>query len=160
MTAAIRTWWKGRTLREQRMLLALALVLGLTLGWLLIVKPLADMRADVLRRHEAAVAMLAETRARADAISSAAARAVPASTEPIATLVSAAATEAGFTINRLDGAADGSATLTIAAARPQAFFAWVADMEARRGLVVNRLTASINSDQTLSVQVTFGKRGG
>ncbi|WP_106640062.1 type II secretion system protein GspM [Allosphingosinicella vermicomposti] len=160
MKNAIRDWWTSRTLREQRMLLGLALALGLTLGWLLIVRPLADARTDVLRRYEVAITQLAETRARAAVIRSLNSTAAPVSSGPVAAVVSGAATDAGFTIARLDSGADGSATLSIAAVRPQAFFAWIAELEARRGVAVQRLSATTNTDQTLSVQATFARKGG
>ena len=160
MKARILAWWKSRTLREQRMLLALALVVGLVLGWMLIVRPLADARADVLRRHDAALTLLAETRARAAAVRTLRQSEAAPLSGPVASVVSSAATEAGFAITRLDGAADGSATLSMAAVRPQAFFGWVAALEAGSGIAVQKLSASTNTDQTLSVQVTFGRKGG
>jgi hypothetical protein len=49
--------------------------------------------------------------------------------------------------------------LAIEAARPQALFAWVSEMERDKGLIVERLTAKANSDRTLSAEITFRARG-
>jgi general secretion pathway protein M len=161
MKAGFLIWWRGRSLREQRMLLALALVAAGVLGWLLILRPLGDSLASARERHHEAVVMLAETRARVEALTNARQGAQPAAAAPpLATLVSGAASEAGFSITRLDSDPAGQVTLAIAAARPQAFFAWVAGLEQRNGVIVERLTASTNTDQTLTVQATFRQRRG
>jgi hypothetical protein len=52
------------------------------------------------------------------------------------------------------------ATMAFEAVRPQAFFAWVRRVESDRGLIVERLSATTNSDQTLAAEITFRARGG
>ena len=155
MKARFLDWWQGRSRREQRLLLALAVVAAVVLGCLLVLRPLDQALADAKDRHNEAAILLSETRARADAVAALQSKRLPALSAPLATVVSQAATEAGFTIGRLDGGADGGATLVLAAARPQALFAWLAEMERRPPIRVSQLTASTNTDQTLSVQVTF-----
>lgn len=158
MKARFLSWWSTRTLREQRMLLALALVAALVLSWLIVLRPLNDALATAKAQHNQAVIALAETRASAEAIRALGRSGTPAASAPVATLVSQAATEAGFSITRLDSDGAGGVTLVMAAARPQAFFAWLAELE-RQGIRVGALTASTNTDQTLSVQVSFPARG-
>lgn len=157
MKTRFLSWWTTRTLREQRMLLALALVATLVLGWLLILRPLNDALVTAKEQHNQAVIALAETRASAEAIRALEQSSAPALSAPLATIVSQAATEAGFTITRLDGDGAGGVTLVLSAARPQAFFPWLAELESR-GIQAGALTASTNTDQTLSVQVTFPGR--
>ena len=47
--------------------------------------------------------------------------------------------------------------MTIDAARPQALFGWVAQMEGR-GLTVDLLSARANPDRTVAVELTFAAR--
>jgi hypothetical protein len=50
-------------------------------------------------------------------------------------------------------------SLAIGAAKPQALFGWIAQMEAQ-GFIVESLTASSNPDRTLSAQILLRTRGG
>ena len=159
MNDALKTWWRTRTLREQRLLLAMAALLVAVLLWLLIVRPLGDALSRARERHGEAVLAVAEARAQAASIQMLQSDAPRAAAGAIDALLSQSATEAGFPISRLEPEGPGQATITMATVRPPAFFAWLAQMEAR-GLVVQRMNASTNSDQTLSVQVTFRGRGG
>jgi general secretion pathway protein M len=79
---------------------------------------------------------------------------------PLVTVLSTAATEAGFPAARVEPQGASAALVIIDAARPQAVFGWVRQMEQRPGLVVSRLSANANSDQTLAVQVAFQSRSG
>jgi len=159
MTEGFTTWWRGRTLREQRLLLAMFGLVALVLLWLLIVRPLGDARSRAHERYADAAVALAEARAQARLISELERGAPVSSAEPISALVSRSATEAGFPIARLDPEGTNQATLALASVKPQAFFGWVGQMESSRGLIVERLTATTNSDRTLSVQITFRARG-
>ena len=159
MSESFKLWWRGRTSREQRLMLAMFALLGLVLVWLLIVRPLGDARSRAYERYADAALALAEARAQARLISTFE-RSAPASLgEPIGDLLSRSATEAGFPIARLEPEGPNQATLVLASVRPQAFFGWVAQMESSRGLIVERLNATTNSDRTLSVQITFRGRG-
>lgn len=155
MKAAFFDWWRSRTPREQRLLLVGAAIALLALAWLLVLRPLADVHSDARERHNRAVLALAEARGEAAAIG-AAREAVPAAAAgPLDAFIAQAAGEAGFTISRLDRQGDRQASLAIESVRTQAFFAWVRQLEQGRGLIVERLSATPNSDRTLAVQVTF-----
>ena len=159
MTAGLKAWFKGRTPREQRLLLALLAVAGLVLAWLAVVRPLGDARASARERHGAAVVALAEARAQADQIRQLERRRPPPAAEPLPTLVGSAAGEAGFELSRIEPQDGGAGVLVaIEAARPEALFAWVARMEGERGLIVDRLNATANADRTLAAQLTFRTR--
>lgn len=159
MTESFRTWWKTRTPREQRMLLAMLGVIALVLVWLLIIRPLDDALADARARHNDAVLRLADLRAQAAAIRQAQQGPGTGVAGPIDATVRQSATEAGFAVTRIDPMGTNQATLVMDTVRPQAFFGWVGQMESR-GLIVDQLRASPNGDQTLAVQVTFRTRAG
>lgn len=158
MSSGLETWWRDRSRREQRLLLVLAALFALVLAWLLVVRPLGDRLADARERHGAALVALAEARADAAAIGRLEkARPAPLG-GPIEQAVAQSASAAGFQLSRIEPDGTGRVTLAIEAARPQALFAWVGEMEASRGLIVERLTAGANSDRTLSVQLSFRAR--
>lgn len=153
-------WWRTRTLREQRLLLAMAGLAAVVLAWLLVIRPLGDALSEARERHGAAVVALAEARAAAELIAVIEAREPVDLGAPVDMIVSQAAAAAGFPLSRIDREGGAQATVAMEAVRPQAFFAWVAQLEAERGLAVERLTARTNSDQTLAVEVTFRARRG
>ena len=160
MNDSFRTWWRTRTLREQRLLLAMFGLSALVLAWLLIIRPLNDALSQARERHGAAVLAVAEGRAQAEAIAGIE-QAPPVTLEaPLDVLLNQSATEAGFPVARVEREGVNQATMVIQSVRPQAFFGWVDQMESDRGLIVERLTATTNGNQTLSVQVTFRARGG
>ena len=160
MMAGLKSWFAGRTPREQRLLLAMLAVAGLVLVWFAVVRPLGDARASARERHGAAVVALAEARGQADQIRQLERRKPPVAQEPLPVILGTAASEAGFQLSRLEPQGGGESVLVaIESARPEALFAWVAQMEGARGLIVDRLNATANADRTLAVQITFRMRG-
>lgn len=158
--SAFRDWWRSRTIREQRLLLVGGALAVLTLAWLLVLRPLADMHSDARERHNRAVLALAEARGQAAAIRAAGEAAPAGLTGPLDAMLAQAASEAGFTVSRLDRQGDRQASLAMESVRPQAFFGWLRQLEQGSGLAVDRMTATPNSDRTLAVQVTFKTGGG
>ena len=160
MMTGLKSWFQGRTPREQRLLLAMLAVAGLVLVWVAVVRPLGDGLAAARERHGAAVVALAEARAQAEQIRLLEQRKPAAAAEPLHLLVGDAAGEAGFQLSRLEPQEGGAGVLVaIESAKPEALFGWVAQMEGARGLIVERLNATANADRTLAVQVTFRTRG-
>ncbi len=160
MNDLLNSWWRTRTSREQKLLLAMTALAALVFAWLLIIRPLGDALSRARERHGDAVLAVAQARAQARAITGLRRTAPAQLTMPLDSLLNQAATEAGFPVTRVEREGGNQATITIQPVRPQAFFAWVAQMEGRNGLVVERLAANTNSDQTLQVTVTFRARGG
>lgn len=159
MKENLKSWWRGRTVREQRLLLVMFALMAIVLLWLLVVRPLGDASSRARERYADAALSLAEARAQARLIGQLE-RSAPASlNEPVDALVGRSATEAGFPVASIGAEGQNQATLVLASVRPQAFFGWVAQMESARGLIVERLNATTNSDRTLSVQITFRARG-
>lgn len=158
MNRTLKAWWATRTLREQRLLLLAGGLFAVVFVWLLIVRPIGDTLSRVKARHGAAALALAEARAQAALIDQLQSRAAPAAGLPLDALISRSATAAGFPVARVEPEGAGVATLFSNSVRPQAFFTWVGQMEKGQGLAVERLSAVPNTDQTLTVQVTFRSR--
>lgn len=157
MSGTTRNWWRTRTGREKRLLLVMSALLALVLVWLFVIRPVGDSLSAARERHAAAVLRLAEARSQAAAIGALAGARTPLSA-PLTTILNASASEAGFPVARAEPEGANRATLVLNAVRPQAFFGWVRQAEQRNDLLVERLSATTNSDQTLSVQITFRTR--
>ena len=158
MIASLQAWWRARSRREQMLLLILFVLFGITFAWLLVVRPLGDSLAAARERHNNAVIALAEAKAGAAAIGRLE-RERPASVRgAVDALVMESASAAGFQLSRIQAEGAGKVNLAIEAARPQALFAWVSEMETKNGLIVERLTANANSDRSLSAQIAFRAR--
>lgn len=153
-------WFRSRSAREQKLILVMLGLMALVLAWLLVVRPLGDALAAARERHGAAVVALAEARAQAAEIGRLERQSSGASGAPVDSIVSRSAAEAGFRLSQIQAAPDGSVTLAMDAARPQAFFDWVAQLEAGQGLVVERLNARANGDRTIAVELTLRPRRG
>jgi general secretion pathway protein M len=158
MTARLAAMWKARTRRERWLLGIMLALLAFVLAWLLMLRPIGDMMSSARERHGRAVAALAEARAQAGVLKTlerGRARALPG---PLEVVVGRAASETGFQLSRLDPQGPDRIALAIPAARPQALFGWVAQMESSHGLVVDRLSATANSDRTLSAEIVLRRR--
>ena len=151
-------WWRERTLREQRLLLVMFALVGLVLGWLVVIRPLSDALDAAQTRHAETVTALAEARGRAEAVRRLQGDRSASAPLPIDGFVSRTSAEAGFANARIAAQGPARATFALDAVRPQAFFAWVRLME-RRGLVVDSLRARANGDRTLAVEAAFRARG-
>jgi general secretion pathway protein M len=157
MTETIAIWWRGRTVREQRLLALMFGLLFLLLAWLLVVRPLDDALAAARERHGAAVIALAEAKVRTAEIERLQKQVPAGAPRPVMTIVNESAVGAGFSIRSLDKMGSGAVRLVLDSVRPQAFFGWVAEMEGQ-GLIVVQLTARPNADRTLAAEVSFRPR--
>ncbi|HEY5713649.1 MAG TPA: type II secretion system protein GspM [Allosphingosinicella sp.] len=156
MTENLTLWWLERSRREQILLGVMFGLAALLIAWLLVLRPLSDALDSAMARHDTAIIALAEARARAPRgpiVSPVAAPAMPVDSQ-----LGRAAAEAGFADARVASRGPNRASVAIAAARPQALFAWVARLEAQ-GLAVERLRAQANPDRTLSAEASFRARG-
>lgn len=159
MTARLKALWLARTDRERWLLGMMLALAALVLAWLLILRPLGDMLSAAKQRHGESVAALAEARAQAAAIGGLEKNRPAAIAGPIDAAVAAAASAAGFQLSGLQPEGPGRVSLAIGAAKPQALFGWIAQLEGQ-GFIVERLTASSNPDRTLSAQIILRTRGG
>jgi general secretion pathway protein M len=149
------SWWSERSPRERRLLQVMAGLAAIVLGWLLVVRPLADSLDAAKTRHAAAAVALGEARARTTPGASPAAPAAG----PVDALVARTANEAGFTNARITSQGATRASVAVDAARSQVLFGWVARLE-QNGLVVERLVSRVNGDRTIGAEITLKKRGG
>ena len=151
-------WWRERSRREQRLLLVMLGMIVLVLGWLLVIRPLSDALDDAERRHGEAVLALAQAEGRAEAARRLQGERSASAPLPIDGFLGRTTSEAGFAGVRIVGQGPARATMSLQAVRPQAFFAWVRQME-RRGLIVDSLRARANNDRTLAVEAGFRAGG-
>ena len=145
-------WWDLRSARERLLLGIMFALLGLVLVWLIVVRPLADTLESARQRHGEAVVALAEARARLPSAAEG-----PAAAGQADAIVAETASAAGFAGARIARRGAAGASVAVDAARPQALFGWIAEME-RRGLVVERLRAQANADRTLSAEIALRVR--
>jgi len=151
-------WWGLRTTREQRLLLVMAALAALVLIWLLVIRPVGDALADARARHGRAVIALAEAQGQADAIARLEHGGPAPPQIPVNLFVGQKASEAGLTLERIEPQGADRVAITIAAVRPQAFFAWASALERQNGLIVDTLSARTNSDRTLAVEASVRAR--
>jgi general secretion pathway protein M len=154
MSGNFAFWWQSRSQRERMLLIVMAALAAVLIGWLLVVRPLSDALDAQKTRHAAAAVALAEARARVALSRGTVAEVSPL---PADSLIGRTATEAGFTGARIAAQGPMRASVAVDAARPQALFAWIARLEAS-GLAVERLRAQANSDRTISVEAVLRKR--
>lgn len=158
MTERFQAWWRLRSVREQRLLLVMAGLFLVVFLWIGIIGPIADARAGAWARHEEAVATLGRVRADAAALRAIARRPAAPLDAPLATVVSNAASAAGFASAGVSAQGTARVTVSIASARPGALFPLIADLE-RRGILVERIAVRANADQTLGADMTLIGRG-
>jgi len=61
----MRLWWKGRSLREQRLLVVMAALAIVVVVWLGMLRPLSDARAEARKRHSDTLVAVAQIEAEA-----------------------------------------------------------------------------------------------
>lgn len=159
MMARLKSWWRLRSLREQRLLLVGGALLAGTILWFGILRPIDRGLADARARHARAVLALADARSQAVAIRRLQAVTPPILPGPLPLAVGRLAEEAGFAVARMEPQSDRQVNVVMNAARAQALFSWIDQLERRHGLVVDRLRATANSDATLAVELSVRARG-
>ncbi|GGI84121.1 hypothetical protein GCM10007973_20830 [Polymorphobacter multimanifer] len=151
--SALPLWWRLRSRREQRLLLALAAVALPVLLWLLVLRPIEAARTAAEADLATATSDLASIRALAPAFS--APRTAGGALLP---RVEAGLAAAGLTATSLDSTGNGRVTLRLAAARAQVLLRLVAGFEAE-GLLVTSLSTSRNEDTSVSAVLTLAEPG-
>ena len=149
----MNAWWEARSERERWLVGVMLVLAAILLSWLLVVRPLSDALDAAKARHGDAAVALAQARARARPASSSS----PAASGPVDAIIARTAAGAGFPGARIAAQGPGRASVSIDAARPQALFGWIAQME-QAGLVVERLRAQANPDRTISAEMALRAR--
>lgn len=154
----LRAWFDGRSLREKRMILVMLALLGVTVVWYGVIRPVGDGLSDARGRHAGAVIRLGATQATVEAIRAADRSRPPPLTGVFADVVRARAADAGFTLATLDADGPDRVRVSIRSARPSALTPWIARLEGA-GILVDAATLTDNGDRTVSAQLTLKARG-
>jgi len=158
MTERFKLWFEGRSLRERRLLMAMAALLALTLLWLAIILPVTDGLSSARERHADATIALAETRMRVRELE-ALQRQRPARLEAaLDAVIRDRANDAGFALGNVTADGPNRVQIAIPTARPGALFGWIAGLESA-GIVVESLATTDNGDKTISAQISLKARG-
>lgn len=153
--SGLRIWFMARSLRERRLLLAMAALLVVTILWAGVILPVRDGLETSQARYDDAVVRLATTRGEVDSIKANGRR--PALTASLADTVRAAADQAGLAIATLDEQGAGRVHLTIQSARPGVISGWLAGIEAR-GILIDAATLRDNGDKSVGADLVLKAR--
>lgn len=159
MSAMLKSWWRERTEREQRLLAVMAVLFAIVVGWLGVIRPISISKAEARERYARAIVALADLQELRMQAQRAEKRPALPLDETLAPFVTRSAAEAGLTLERLDAEGPQEVKLNIAAVRPAAFFGWAQRLEVRHGLVVQQVAAFRNADTTVAVQATIRRPG-
>ena len=146
LTSTALAWWEGRTLREQRMLAVMGLILLAVVIWLAVVRPAwawRDAAADERARAENGLILARQAATRLPV-------AAGQGSADIQPAVQAAGDAAGVT-PVMGMAADGGLGFTLANVQTAAAFGWLAALH-DRGVEATGLSVVENADATLTVE--------
>jgi general secretion pathway protein M len=158
MIEGLMIWWRVRTARERGLLAVLAILAVPMLFWYGVGRPFGLMLDHERMQRDDAERMLGDVDVMAAELVALDGRQVQPLAGPLPRAVRVEAEAAGFTVSRVDPTSGEGVVLVLDAVRAQPFFTWLATVEQRRGLVVERLTAHPNSDSTLAISVTLRRR--
>ena len=152
----LSTWFRGRSVREQRLLMVMAALFVITLVFAGIVRPVRDGLESTRQRHASAEVRLGEVKAQVAQVK-AIQRERPRTPEgALADAVRARADESGFVLANLEPDGD-RIRIGIATARPGPLLSWIAGLEAD-GLLVDASTITGNGDGTVAATLTLKGR--
>lgn len=139
--SGVGRWYYGREPNEQRIIAGLALVVALTLAWLLMWKPISDWRTVAHNRYQNAQAQLDwvranESRARAVARSGTAASGGERSLLPV---ITRSAQAQGIEVNRLQPESNGVVSVSIQGQPFNDLLEWLHQLEENNGVTILRL---------------------
>ena len=153
----LRQWWEGRTVREQRMLAVMGLLVVATLVWLAILRPVGMWRETAARERLQAETDLADVRAGLRLLAPATAVS-PASVDAqgLEPLVRQTAEASGLVITTgMDGS--GRLGFRISNASSAAVFGWLGTLQTAHGVTVSSLGVVENTDATLQVEGSLSR---
>lgn len=158
LTDRLYPWWEARTVREQRMLALMAVLLAAVLVWLAVIRPAVAWREAAAVDRARAEADLAWVQAglRLVAPSTGAPRPV-IDVDGFQPLVLRTAEAAGLTVTTgLD--ASGRLAFRIPDASSAALFGWLSALEREHGIAVVSLGVVENTDATLQVEGALARQ--
>lgn len=138
--SGVGRWFNGRESNEQRIIAVLAVVVVITLLWLMVWQPISDWRATAHNRYQNAQAQLDWMRANEDR-----ARAVarsgngPAGAGRSLQVITRSAQAQGLQVNRLQPEANGVVSVSIQGQPFNDILQWLNQLQENNGVSVLRL---------------------
>lgn len=123
----VKNWWSGLSGRERRLVALMLVMVGGTLLWLGVWRPVEAGIASGWVRYGAAVDANASVRGKIAALK--ATPAIPPRGAAIAQSVAQSASEAGLTLDRSAAQGEGRLAITIRSARSGPLLAWLSGLE-------------------------------
>ena len=154
MIQSIGLWWDGRSVREQRMLALMGLLIAAVLIWLLIVRPAFAWRAAAAERRVEATASLTRIESGLAARTPTKAGA-PMPLAEVEQAARSAAETAGLNVNlSVDEA--GGIGFDAPGVTSAALFGWLSALKTEYGVDVADVTVIENADATLDATGALG----
>ena len=154
MIARIKNWFAGLSQREQILVGIFAVLLSFTILIFGIIQPLIGAHVDARKDHAIAVEDSARLSAKIDLLENGEGDAKFSFSGSLHQYLAASAAEKGFEIGRNDALGNNAATITMSAAGPTAFFAWVNELE-QKNIRLETLTVSPTPGGAISVNASF-----
>lgn len=148
--APFELWWSGRTLRERRMLMVMAVLVLATVVGLGGVRPVLAWRTSAADRAAAAAAMLNEVRWDIASLGPVRA-AAPPPVEGLEPLIRRTSEAAGLEVIT-DMSSSGRLGFKLSRVSSGPLFAWLSGLETDHHLTICRLGVVENADATLNVE--------
>ncbi len=159
LTDRLYPWWEGRTLREQRMLAVMGVLLATVFVWLAVVRPMLGWREEAAADRAAAEAELAWVQAGLRLTAPTAIARPVIDVEGFEPLVTRTAAAAGLTVTTgMDPS--GRLAFRIPDASSAALFGWMSALERDHGIAVVSLGVVENTDATLQVEGALSRQVG
>lgn len=154
---ALASWFRGRSLREQRMLLAMLGVAVPVLLWLLVWRPVTGALDAARERHAEAVERHGRVLTAAAALKGAG-RPVAAPPGDLASYVGQAASNSGLSLTAAAAQGPNRAAVAIASGDPRAMTGWLRGFE-QQGLVVQEVRMTPTADGSASLTAVVARPG-
>lgn len=159
LTDRLYPWWEARTVREQRMLAVMAVLLAAVFLWLAVVRPMLGWREQAAADRTGAEADLARVQVGLRLTAPAPAARPVIDVEGFEPLVTRTAEAAGLGVTTgMD--ATGGLAFRIPAASSAALFGWMSALERDHGIAVVSLGVVENTDATLQVEGALSRQAG
>ncbi len=141
-SSGVGRWYGGREPQEQRVILALVVLVAVALSWLAVWKPISDWRETANNRYENAQAQLDwmkanEERARAVARS---AKGKSGGGRSLMPIITRSAQAQGIQVNRLQPESNGVVSVSIQGQPFNDVLRWLHQLEENNGVSVLRLS--------------------
>lgn len=154
MIARVKNWFAALSRREQILVGIFAVLLSIVILIYGIIQPLIGAYADARSDHAIAVEDSARLSAKIDLLQNGNAENAARPSGSLHQYLAASAAKKGFEIGRNDAMGNNAATITMPAAGPPAFFAWVNELE-QQGIRLQTLTVNPAPNGAISVNASF-----